>query len=51
MLFLGKSVNKKLIKNNPGADRPICFWFKIPAENRVYQRARRRVLDPTDNQT
>lgn len=51
MLFLAKSENKNLKKNNPGADRPVCFWFKIPAENHVYPWARRRVQGPTDIQT
>ena len=44
-------INKNLKKNNPGADRPVCFWFKIPAENHVYPWARRRVQGPTDIQT
>lgn len=49
MLFLGKSVNKNLPRNNPGADKPIYFWFKIPMENRVYPWGRRRVQDPIEN--
>lgn len=49
MLFLGKSVKQNQVKNNPGADRPVWFWIKIPAENRVYPWARRRALDPIGN--
>ena len=48
MLFIAKSENKNLKKNNPGADRPVYFWFKIPAENRVCPMAHRHVQDPTD---
>lgn len=51
MLFLAKSENKNLIKNNPGADRPVWFWLKIPAENRVCRLARRRGWDPIDTGT
>lgn len=48
MLFIAKSENKNLSKNNPGADRPVYFWFKIPAESRVCPVAHRRVQDSTD---
>ena len=51
MLFIAKSENKNLSKNNPGADRPVYFWFKIPAESRVCPAARRRVQGPTDTST
>ena len=51
MLFLGKSIKQNQVKNNPGADRPVWFWIKIPAENRVYPWARRRVRGPIGNQS
>lgn len=49
MLFLGKSVKQNQVKNNPGAERPVWFWIKIPAENHVYPWVRRRVRGPIDN--
>ena len=51
MIFIAKSVNRNLIKNNPGADKPVYFWFRIPRENRECPAAHRRVQDPTDIQT
>ncbi len=51
MLFTAKSVNKNQVKNNPGADKPVYFWLKIPAENRVYPVERRRVRGPTGKRT
>ena len=51
MLFIAKSVNRNLVKNNPRADSPIYFWFKIPAENRGCPLVRRRVRGPTDIRT
>lgn len=48
MKSMKKFAYKDTVKNNPGADNPIYFWFKIPAENRVYPWARRRGQGPTD---
>ena len=46
-----KSVKNQTVLNNPGADDPIYYWFKIPAEGREYPWTRRRVRGPTGNQT
>lgn len=51
MLFIAKSENRNLVRNNPGAGCTVCFWFKIPAENRGCPLARRRVRGPIDIQT
>ena len=51
MIFIAKSENKNPGTNNPGQNNVVEFWFKIPAENRVYQWVQNRVLDPIENQT
>ena len=51
MIFLAKSENKNLVKNNPGADRPIFFWLKIPAENHGCQQGQNPVRGPTEIRT
>lgn len=51
VLFMIKFKTKPIIKNNPGSDKPVFFWFKIPAENRVYPSASHRAVDPTETRT
>lgn len=51
MIFIAKSQNKNLVKNNPGADRPVYFWIKIPAENRANQQVQNHALDSTETLT
>ncbi len=51
MIFIAKSQNKNLVKNNPGADRPVYFWIKIPAENRVNRQVQNHALDSTETLT
>ena len=45
-----KFKTKLTVKNNPGSDNPVFYWFKIPKESRVYPKARRHVLDSTETQ-
>ena len=45
-----KSVKMPIKRNNPNADKPVYFWFRIPMGNRVCLWGRRHVPDPTDTQ-
>ena len=29
-----KFKTKPIVKNNPGSDNPVFYWFKIPKESR-----------------
>lgn len=49
-LFMIRFKTKLIVKNNPGSNRPVFFWFKIPAEDRVCPSARRHAQDPIDTQ-
>ena len=51
MIFIAKSVSRTIIKNNPGADRPVWFWIRIPKENHGYPLERRHGLGPIESPT
>lgn len=43
-----KFKTKLTVKNNPGSDNPVFYWFKIPKESHVYPKAHHHVLDSTE---
>lgn len=43
-----KLAKKQLVRNNPGWDKPVYFWLKIPAENRVCPSAQNPIQDATE---
>ena len=46
-----KSQKKPIVKNNPGWDRPVYFWFRIPKESRVCPMVQNQIPDATENPT
>ena len=50
-MFMKKSQKQPIVKNNPGWDRPVYFWFRIPKESRVCPMVQNQIPDAIENPT